>query len=342
MSSDTARAPLLVTRIVGRGTATLADSCDSGVRLLGAWSVTGASVTYRFGTRICARAPLAKRSSATTSSFRCSPSSANGLRPAPIAIGTGFSLYSSMRPRRVSDLAKPGPPWTRIVPSSSRAFRSAISEARSPPKISTGPHSAFQGVGEDGLRLLVHRGCDRPLGRGPVRAHDLVAAAAHRMNAGLLEGAAVPLTRVIAEPLEHPFMGPVGAGDKTVERHDHLENHFSIAHGGRDRPDRVNSSLIGGFELRGGRSIFASLCRGAARHRTELMPVRAAPASARRCSLRHRAASGGEAMARRALRRFAASRVCPPRCRSRRRVGGRYWARTSDLRLVEAALSQLS
>jgi hypothetical protein len=29
-------------------------------------------------------------------------------------------------------------------------------------------------------------------------------------------------------------MGPVGAGDKTVERHDHLENHFSIAHGGRD------------------------------------------------------------------------------------------------------------
>jgi hypothetical protein len=66
------------------------------------------------------------------------------------------------------------------------------------------------------------------------------------MNAGLLEGAAVPLTRVVAEPLEHPFMGPVGAGDKTVERHDHLKNHFSIAHGGRDLPDRVNSSLIGG------------------------------------------------------------------------------------------------
>jgi hypothetical protein len=69
------------------------------------------------------------------------------------------------------------------------------------------------------------------------------------MNAGLLESAAVPLTRVVAEPLEHPFMGPVGAGDKTVERHDHLKNHFSIAHGGRDLLDRVNSSLIGGSAL---------------------------------------------------------------------------------------------
>jgi hypothetical protein len=38
-------------------------------------------------------------------------------------------------------------------------------------------------------------------------------------------------------------MRPVGAGDKTIERHDHLENHFSIAHGGRDLPDRVYSSL---------------------------------------------------------------------------------------------------
>ncbi len=109
------------------------------------------------------------------------------------------------------------------------------------------PFRLLQSVGEDSLRLLVHRGCDRPLGRGPVRAHDLVAAAAHRVDAGLLERAAVPLTRVVAEPLEHPFMGPVGAGDKTVEGHDHLENHFSIAHVGRDLPPRVNSSPIGGF-----------------------------------------------------------------------------------------------
>jgi hypothetical protein len=62
------------------------------------------------------------------------------------------------------------------------------------------------------------------------------------VDAGLLERAAVPLTRVVAEPLEHPFMGPVGAGDKTVEGHDHLENYFSIAHVGRDLPPRVNSS----------------------------------------------------------------------------------------------------
>src|SRR6201991_3822342 len=82
------------------------------------------------------------------------------------------------------------------------------------------PFGLLEGMGEDGLRLLVHRGCDRPLGRGPVRAHDLVAAAAHRVNAGLLEGAAVPLARVVAEPLEHPFMGSVGAGGKTVEGHD--------------------------------------------------------------------------------------------------------------------------
>jgi hypothetical protein len=34
------------------------------------------------------------------------------------------------------------------------------------------------------------------------------------MNAGLLEAAAVPLTRVVAEPLEHPLMGPVRADDK--------------------------------------------------------------------------------------------------------------------------------
>jgi hypothetical protein len=42
-------------------------------------------------------------------------------------------------------------------------------------------------------------------------------------------------------------MGPVGAGDKTVEGHDHLENYFSIAHVGRDLPPRVNSSPSGGF-----------------------------------------------------------------------------------------------
>jgi hypothetical protein len=47
-------------------------------------------------------------------------------RPAPIAIGTVVSWYSSTRPKRVSDLAKSGPPWTRTVPSSSRAFSSAI------------------------------------------------------------------------------------------------------------------------------------------------------------------------------------------------------------------------
>ena len=47
------------------------------------------------------------------------------------------------------------------------------------------------------------------------------------------------------------------AGDKTVERHDHLENHFSVAHGGGDLPDRVNSSLVGGFGL-GGRDCTAT------------------------------------------------------------------------------------
>ena len=40
-------------------------------------------------------------------------------------------------------------------------------------------------------------------------------------------------------------MGPIGAGDETVEGHDHFENHSSIAHGGRDLPSRVNSSPIG-------------------------------------------------------------------------------------------------
>src|SRR4051794_1459210 len=41
-----------------------------------------------------------------------------------------------------------------------------------------------QRVGEDRVRLLVHRGCDRPLGRGRVPAHDLVTAAARRVDAG--------------------------------------------------------------------------------------------------------------------------------------------------------------
>src|SRR4029079_1467133 len=45
-----------------------------------------------------------------------------------------------------------------------------------------------------------------------------------------------------AEPLEHPFKGPVRAGDETVEGHDHLENHSSVAHVGRDLPARANSS----------------------------------------------------------------------------------------------------
>ena len=134
--------------------------------------------------------------------------------PAPIAIGTVVSWYSSTRPRRVNDWAKVGPPLTRTVPAGRR---------RRPP------------------RLLVHRGGDRPVRRGPVRTHDLVAAAAHRMDAGLLQRAAVPRTRVLAEPLEHPLMGPVGAGGKIVEGQDHLENHFSIAHVPRDRTPRVKS-----------------------------------------------------------------------------------------------------
>src|SRR5262249_14302186 len=107
-----------------------------------------------------------------------------------------------------------------------------------------------QGVGEDGLRRLVHRGCDRPLGRRPVRTHGLVAAAAHRVNAGLLEGSEAPLTTVVAKPLEHPFMGSVGAGGETIERQDHLEDYFSIAHDGSDRSPRINSSLIGGVAKR--------------------------------------------------------------------------------------------
>src|SRR3954447_21948893 len=75
-----------------------------------------------------------------------------------------------------------------------------------------------------------------------MRPHDLVAAAPHRVDAGRVERAAVPVTRVVAEPFEHPFMGPVGAGDKTVEGHHHLENHFSTGHVGRDPPAWMNSS----------------------------------------------------------------------------------------------------
>ena len=65
-----------------------------------------------------------------------------------MAMGTVISWYSSTRPRRVSDFAKSGPPWTRIVAPSSRAFRSAIPALTSPPKISTGPHSAVCSVWE--------------------------------------------------------------------------------------------------------------------------------------------------------------------------------------------------
>jgi len=44
-------------------------------------------------------------------------------------------------------------------------------------------------------------------------------------------------------------MGSVEAGGEAVERHDHLENHFSIAHGSRDLAAGVNSSLLGGSGL---------------------------------------------------------------------------------------------
>src|ERR687889_603868 len=120
-----------------------------GVEFFGDTFDTGGCQTpHCLGTRICARAPLWKRSSSRTSNFRCCFSSANGLWPAPIAIGTVVSWYSSTRPRWVSDLAKSGPPWTRIVPSSSRALSSAIAAPSSPPKISAGPHSAFSRVRE--------------------------------------------------------------------------------------------------------------------------------------------------------------------------------------------------
>ena len=98
---------------------------------------------------LLAWAPLENRSSWTMSSFTCSCRSANGLRPAPMAIGTVINWYSSTSPRRVSDRAKVGPPWTSTVPSSSRAFKSAIASPRSPPKISTGPQPAVSRVREN-------------------------------------------------------------------------------------------------------------------------------------------------------------------------------------------------
>ena len=139
-------------------------------------------------------------------------------------------------------LGEAGPPCTRTVPSSSEPSgrRSLRPGPRRRSRLVPIPPSPE--VGEDGLRLLVHRGCDRPLGRGPVRPHDLVAAAAHRVDAGLVKCAAVPLIRVVTEPLEHPFMGPVGAGGKTVEGHHHFQDYFPIAHVGRDLPRRLDSS----------------------------------------------------------------------------------------------------
>ena len=62
------------------------------------------------------------------------------------------------------------------------------------------------------------------------------------LNNGGLELTEAPLRRVLAEPLEHPFVRPVRAGGKPVEGQDHLENDFSLAHVGRDLPARPNSS----------------------------------------------------------------------------------------------------
>jgi hypothetical protein len=42
-------------------------------------------------------------------------------------------------------------------------------------------------------------------------------------------------------------MGPVEGRGKTVEGQDHLEYYFSLAHDGKDRPSRVNSSLVEGL-----------------------------------------------------------------------------------------------
>jgi hypothetical protein len=123
----------------------------------------------------------------------------------------------------------------RIVPSSSRAFRSAM-PAPTSPKTSTGPHSAFSSVWQRRPRLVVHRRCDRALGRRPVRAHDLVAAAAHRVDAGLPERAEVAFGGIVVEPLEHPLVGAAQARSKPVEGHDHPENDLSLAHGPETYP----------------------------------------------------------------------------------------------------------
>jgi len=62
------------------------------------------------------------------------------------------------------------------------------------------------------------------------------------VNAGLVERTAVPRTRVVAEPLEHPLMRAIGAGDEPVEGHHHLENDVSIGHVGTDLPALGDSS----------------------------------------------------------------------------------------------------
>ena len=92
------------------------------------------------------------------------------------------------------------------------------------------PVRLLQGGGEDRLGLLVHGGRYRALRGQPVGAHDLVAAPAHRVGPGFVEGAAVPLGAVVAEELEHPVMRPVGARRKAVEGQHHLENYFSVWH----------------------------------------------------------------------------------------------------------------
>ena len=204
------------------------------------------AVAQRFGTRICARAPLRKRCSSTTSSFRCSPVR-EWAAPRADRDRDSRQLVFVDEAKACQRLGEVGAAVDQDRPFVVSSLQVRDLRGQVPAEdLDRSPIRLLQRAGEDGLRLLVHRGCDRPVGRGPVRAHDLVAAAAHRVDAGLLERAAVPLTRIVAEPLEHPFMGPVGAGGKTVEGHDHLENHFSIAHAGRDLPPRMNSSVDSG------------------------------------------------------------------------------------------------
>ena len=125
--------------------------------------------------------------------------------------------------------------------------------AQVPEDLDRSPLRLFEGVREHGFRFVVHRRGDRTLGRGPVRPHDLVAPAAHRVNAGFLERAEVPLVGIVAEPLEHPLVGAVEARGEPVQRHDHLENDFSLPHDGGDSPSRVNSSLVDEFRREDGR-----------------------------------------------------------------------------------------